>query len=64
MEERNLHGPWYETLDPRQQLTVDHALKYAESFAGAGVPGHSAHLLIAKLADLLDEATADNKGGA
>lgn len=52
-----LHGPWYDTLDPRQKATVDHAIGYAHNYSHAGVPGHSAHLLIAKLAELLDTAT-------
>ena len=55
-EERNLHGEWYDALSPREQATIDHALRYTASFSHAGVPGHSAHLLIAKLADLLDGA--------
>ncbi len=53
-EERNFHGEWYDVLSPREKATIDHALKYATSYSAAGVPGHSAHLLIAKLADLLD----------
>lgn len=51
------HGAWYAMLDPRQRATVDHALSYAKDFSHAGVPGHSAHLLIAKLATELDKAT-------
>lgn len=47
---------WYATLSPREQATIDHAREYAKDFSAAGVPGHSAHLLIAKLADLLDGA--------
>ena len=47
---------WYTALSPREQATIDHAREYARSFSHAGVPGHSAHLLIAKLADLLDGA--------
>lgn len=50
------HGAWYDMLDPRQKATVDHALAYAKDFSHAGVPGHSAHLLIAKLAEMLDVA--------
>lgn len=45
---------WYTALSPREQATIDHARAYAQKFHAAGVPGHSAHLLIAKLADLLD----------
>ena len=47
---------WYAALSPREQATIDHAREYARSYAHAGVPGHSAHLLLAKLADLLDGA--------
>ena len=47
---------WYAALSPREQATIDHARAYARAYAHAGVPGHSAHLLIAKLADLLDGA--------
>lgn len=50
------HGSWYALLSPREQATIDHALNYARDYSHAGVPGHSAHLLIAKLATLLDEA--------
>lgn len=57
-EERNLHGAYHALLSPREQATIDHALSYAEHFASAGVPGHSAHLLIAKLADELDKPPA------
>lgn len=56
MEQPQPHGPWYDTLDPRQKAAVDHALHYAYHFSHAGVPGHSAHLVIAKLAELLDGA--------
>lgn len=55
--ETQAHGAWYALLSPREQATIDHALSYAEHFASAGVPGHSAHLLIAKLATELDKAT-------
>ena len=47
---------WYDALSPREQATITHARSYARAFSAAGVPGHSAHLLIAKLADLLDGA--------
>lgn len=46
----NPHGPWYAMLDPRQKAMVDHALSYAYNYSHAGVPGHGAHLLIARLA--------------
>jgi hypothetical protein len=58
------HGAWYALLSPREQATVDHALTYALSYAHAGVPGHSAHLLIAKLASELDKATVGVEGGS
>lgn len=57
--EQPKHGTWYDTLDPRQKATIDHAVSYAKDFASAGVPGHSAHLLIAKLVEMLDKADAD-----
>ncbi len=50
------HGAWSALLDPRQKATVDHARVYARDYSHAGVPGHSAHLLIAKLAEMLDAA--------
>lgn len=58
------HGAWYALLSPREQTTIDHALTYAQSYASAGVPGHSAHLLIAKLATDLDKATVGVQGGS
>ena len=58
------HGAWYALLDPRQQATVDHAITYALNYSHAGVPGHSAHLLIAKLATELDKATVGVQGGS
>lgn len=48
------HGAWYDALDPRQKAMVDHAVSYAYNFSHAGVPGHGAHLVIARLAELLD----------
>jgi hypothetical protein len=48
--------PWYEELDARERVQVDHARSYAKAFSIAGVPGHSQHMLIAKLAKLLDTA--------
>lgn len=50
------HGTWYDTLDPRQKAMVDHAISYQYNYSHAGVPGHGAHLLIAKLAEMLDVA--------
>jgi len=48
--------PWYEELDARERVQVNHARSYAKNFNSAGVPGHSQHMLIAKLAKLLDTA--------
>lgn len=53
--ESQTHGAWYALLSPREQATIDHALTYALNYSHAGVPGHSAHLLIAKLATELDK---------
>ena len=47
---------WMRELEPRELAQVYHALAYAKDFSGAGVPGHSQHMLIAKLAQLLDTA--------
>ena len=49
---------WYDALSPREQATITHARSYTRDFSAAGVPGHSAHLLIAKLSDLLDASEA------
>lgn len=50
------HAPdWMRSLDPRELAQVYHALSYAKDFSHAGVPGHSQHMLIAKLAGLLDK---------
>jgi len=57
------HGAWYAALDPRQKATIDHALSYMYNYAHAGVPGHSAHLLIAKLVELLDDCWRDPEPG-
>lgn len=55
------HAPdWMRALDPRELAQVYHALAYAKDYSGAGVPGHSQHMLIAKLAGLLDKWT-ENK---
>ncbi len=49
------HAPdWMRDLEPRELAQVYHALAYAKDFSAAGVPGHSQHMLIAKLAGLLD----------
>lgn len=41
-------------LDERERAQVDHALEYAEKHSKAGVNGHSAFMLIAKLAKALE----------
>ena len=48
---------WITRLSPREQDTIKHARAYAKDYSAAGVPGHSAHLLIAKLADMLDRCS-------
>ena len=53
MEERTVPA-WFLALTPRDQEQVKHARDYALSYSSAGAPGHSQFLLIAKLADLLD----------
>lgn len=49
---------WRRNLDPREQAQIAHARNYAQTFASAGVPGHGLHMLIAKMADLLDQKEA------
>lgn len=57
------HAPnWMRALDPRELAQVYHALAYAKDFANAGVPGHSQHMLIAKLAKMLDERESHENG--
>ena len=49
------HAPdWMRGLEPRELAQVYHALAYAKDFSAAGVPGHSQHMLVAKLAGMLD----------
>ena len=49
------HAPdWMRDLEPRELAQVYHALAYAKDYAHAGIPGHGQHMLIAKLAKLLD----------
>lgn len=64
MDTKHTHGAWYDALDPRQKAMVDHAISYAYNFSHAGVPGHGAHLLIARLAQELDDATVGKQGGS
>ncbi len=55
------HAPdWMRGLDPRELAQVYHAISYAKDYAHAGVPGHSQHMLIAKLAKLLDAWSASD----
>ncbi len=59
------HAPdWMRALDARELAQVYHALAYAKDFASAGVPGHSQHMLIAKLAGLLDACEPHEDGDA
>ena len=53
-----LQPEWTKRLDSREWSQVLHAQAYAHNHLGAGVPGHSQFLLIAKLANLLDAYTA------
>lgn len=46
---------WTSRLDTREYQQVAHALSYRDRFQTAGIPGHGLHILIAKLADILDE---------
>lgn len=48
---------WTDELDSRQQKELDFARTYATKYAH-GTDGHSRLMLIARLADLLDTATA------
>lgn len=47
--------PWMESFDARERAQIVHAQSYASYHASAGVPGHGQFLLIAKLAQLLDD---------
>lgn len=48
-------GHWIERLDDRERAQVVHARDYAAHYPNAGAPGHGQFLLIAKLAQLLDD---------
>lgn len=50
---------WIDTLDDRQQKEMKLARLYATKEFSHGTTGHNALLLIAKLAELLDDATAN-----
>lgn len=41
------------TLDDRERVQIEHALKYTDEYSSAGAPGHGQFLLIAKLARAL-----------
>lgn len=45
---------WFDTLDERQQKEVRFAREYADRYSH-GTDGHNRLLLVARLADLLDE---------
>ncbi len=55
---------WFYVLDPREQAQIAHARHYREHFSHSGAPGHGQFLLIAKLANLLDERALRDRGGA
>jgi hypothetical protein len=46
---------WWNHLDSREHSQILHAQVYARDHVGAGAPGHGQFLLIAKLAQLLDQ---------
>lgn len=49
---------WTKQLDSREWSQVLHAQAYARNHIGAGAPGHGQFLLIAKLAQLLNDREA------
>ena len=51
---------WYEHLDERQLRLIANCRNYSKNDP-AGVPGHNLMIIIAKLAELLDEADAQVK---
>lgn len=46
---------WMGDLTEREQLQIAHAQSYARDFSRAGDAGHNQYLLIAKLAQKLDD---------
>jgi len=46
---------WMGVLDSREHSQIFHARVYARDHLGAGAPGHGQFLLIAKLAQMLDQ---------
>lgn len=54
----DLSDHWLFQLDQRERVQVMHALNYKGEYEGAGVPGHSQFVLIAKLARMLNEKEA------
>jgi len=52
---------WRDKLSPRELAQVSHACDYATNHSSAGVPGHNHLLLIAFLAQLLDDLTPDEE---
>lgn len=47
-------GQWRSKFDERQLKEIDFAVLYAEKFAH-GTDGHNAKMIIAKMADMLEE---------
>lgn len=46
---------WARGFEPREQAQIAHARHYVAHFSVSGAPGHGQFLLIARLAQLLDE---------
>lgn len=57
-EQQTVKAAWLASLDPREQAQIDHARNYRANYTHAGAPGHGQFILIAKLADMLDETAA------
>ena len=65
MDKQPAQPEWTRNLDSREWSQVLHAQVYARDHIGAGAPGHSQFLLIAKLAAMLDVcAPPGNRGGS
>ena len=58
MEQQPKQPEWTKKLDSREWSQVLHAQAYVRNHIGAGVPGHGQFVLIAKLAQMLDEHEA------
>lgn len=51
-------GDWRFSFDERQREAIGASVMYDESYPGAGLPGHSLLMIVAKMSRLLDEAFA------